>query len=163
MNIEFISLDEPSSCHLLVPLEDLLKRSDQSSILISKKKCSSKSVDDLLLYQHTNQFNAEQTLDLSCLADDDDQVDYFPQRSRSAPTSPNRIYEKELAAFIDCDQPAQQFSADNFVFNVDLSNPNEASQSSHSKLAIFFVGLSTLFDLIYVSCRKTMKSFMIHL
>lgn len=144
------SLDEPSSCHLLVALEDLLKRSDQTSRLISKKKnYQSKSVDDILLYQQDKQSsNATITrteFDLSGLADDDDDddsLDFSNQRSRSAPISPNKIYEKELAAFIDCDQPTQQYPTDNFIFNIDLSNPNESSQSSNSKLAIFFVSIS---------------------
>ena len=45
----FIHLEESSSRHLLVALEDLLKRSHQNSTSISKIKYSSKSADDLLI------------------------------------------------------------------------------------------------------------------
>ena len=149
-----ISLDEPSSCHLLGALEDLLKRSDQTSsqsVSKKKKKTRSKSVDDLLLSQHRIVNSNPSTitrieLDLSGIDADDDELTNLPyQQSRSAPISPTKIYEKELAAFIDCDQIIEQYPADNFVFNIDLSDSNETSQVLNSKLDIFFVCLSFSF------------------
>jgi len=157
--IYFIRLEEPSSRHLLVALEDLLKRSHNSSTFTSKIKYKSKSVDDLLIYRrHQNEktsqistnnddnniSNTTQTeFDLSGIAydDDDDETNEYEQRSRSAPASPTKIYDKELAAFIDCDQQQQQSSADNFVYNIDLSDSNETSHPLNSRLAIFFVCL----------------------
>ena len=154
--VDFISLDEPSSYHLLGALEDLLKRSDQTCQSGSKKnnKSRSKSVDDLLLYQRHSIIDSNSStittgieLDLSGIGDSDDnetnEWNFLHQCSRSAPISPTKIYEKELAAFIDCDQTTEQYSADNFIFNVDLSNSNDPPQTSNSsKLAIFFVSIS---------------------
>jgi len=51
----FILLEEPSSRHLLVALEDLLNRSHNSSTFISKIKYRSKSVDDLRIHQRYRQ------------------------------------------------------------------------------------------------------------
>ncbi|CAF4580702.1 unnamed protein product, partial [Rotaria magnacalcarata] len=58
------------------------------------------------------------------------------QRSRSAPVSPTKIYDKELAAFIECEQ--QQSIADNFVYNIGLSDDQQTVHQQNSRLAIFF-------------------------
>jgi hypothetical protein len=60
-----------------------------------------------------------------------------PPRSHSAPVSPTKFYDKELAAFIQCEQ--QQH--DSFVYNIDLSDTNETIHQPHSRTAIFFVSL----------------------
>ncbi len=70
--------------------------------------------------------------------DDDEYNLSLIQQSRSAPASPTKIFDKELAAFIDCDQQERQFIGDDFVYDIDLS---ETSHSPNSKLGIFFVSL----------------------
>ncbi|CAM4869363.1 unnamed protein product [Rotaria socialis] len=149
--------EESSSRHLLIALEDLLKRSHNSSTLISKIKYQSKSrsVDDLLINRryrqgkdrdistnHDTSNNISNTtrveLDLSGIGHDDEsnENDLEIQRSRSAPVSPTKIYDKELAAFIECEQ--QQSIADNFVYNIDLSDDQQTVHQPNSRLAIFF-------------------------
>ncbi|CAF1598921.1 unnamed protein product [Rotaria magnacalcarata] len=149
--------EESSSRHLLIALEDLLKRSHNSSTLISKIKYQSKSrsVDDLLIHRryrqgedqnistnHDTSNNISNTtrveLDLSGIGHDDESYenDLEIQRSRSAPVSPTKIYDKELAAFIECEQ--QQSIADNFVYNIDLSDDQQTVHQQNSRLAIFF-------------------------
>jgi hypothetical protein len=150
----FTHLEEPSSRHLLVALEDLLKRSHNSSTVISKIKYQSKSVDDLLIHRR-HQREKEQDIsnttrtefDLSGIGYDEENDDYDLQiqRSQSAPVSPTKIYDKELAAFIQSDQLYQETIGDNFVYNIDLSDSDENSHQPNSRLAIFFV---SLFDLI---------------
>ncbi|CAF3096245.1 unnamed protein product [Rotaria sp. Silwood2] len=146
--------EESSSRHLLVALEDLLKRSHNSSTFTSKIKYQSKSVDDLLINRRYRQEKYQQTstdddnnniskttrpeLDLSGIGSDEEtnEYDLETQRSRSAPVSPNQIYDKELAAFIDCEQ--QQSTVDSFVYNIDLSDQNENTHQPNSRIAIFF-------------------------
>ncbi|CAF3642028.1 unnamed protein product [Rotaria sordida] len=146
--------EESSSSHLLVALEDLLKRSHNSSTFISKIKYQSKSVDNLLINRQYRQEKYRQTstgddnnnisittrpeLDLSCIGSDEENNEYDLeiQRSRSAPISPTRIYDKELGAFIDCEQ--QQSITDSFVYNIDLSDQNESTHQPNSRIAIFF-------------------------
>lgn len=164
-----IHLEESSSRHLLVALEDLLKRSHNSSISISNIKYQSKSVDDLLIHRRhqkeqnqqissdndgNNVSNTTRTeFDLSGITYDDDydednEYDLQTQRSRSAPSSPTKIYDKELAAFIDCDQQhhhQQQSITDNFVYNIDLSDSDETPHPLNSRLAIFFVSLFNIY------------------
>jgi hypothetical protein len=167
----FILLEEPSSRHLLVALEDLLNRSHNSSTFISKIKYQSKSVDDLRIHQRyrqkkdpqisteNNDNNISNTtrteFDLSEIAyddddDDDDEDNLQTQRSRSAPASPTKIDDKELAAFIECDH--QQLIADNFVYNIDLSDSNETSQPLNSRLDIFFVNLINIYIIESFNC-----------
>jgi len=148
-----------------VALEDLLNRGHNSSTFISKIKYQSKSLDDLLIYRRhqqdknlkisidNNDNNISNTtrteLDLSGIAYDDDEEEDNEynleiQRSRSEPASPTKIYDKELAAFIECDQQQQQQQqtiTDNFIYNIDLSDSNETSHTLNSRLAIFFVSL----------------------
>lgn len=155
----FILLEESSSRHLLVALEDLLKRSHNSSISISKIKYQSKSADDLLLNrrhcqqkeQKISTYDVNNTskttrieLDLSGIEyeDEDNEYDSETPRSRSAPVSPTKIYDKELAAFIECEQ--QQSAGDNFVYNIDLSDDTQVVHPPNSRLAIFFVSLFCL-------------------
>ncbi|CAF4828122.1 unnamed protein product [Rotaria sp. Silwood1] len=144
--------EESSSRHLLIALEDLLKRSHNSPIHISKIKYQSKSVDDLLInrqniYKQTstvndNNNNISKTilpeLDLSGIGsyEENNEYDLEIQRSRSAPVSPTKIYDKELGAFIDCEQ--HQSITDSFVYNIDLSDQNENIHQPNSRLAIFF-------------------------
>lgn len=86
--------------------------------------------------------------------DDDDDVENRPHtnddydlqlpRSRSAPVSPTQFYDKELAAFIQCEQQQQQMMADSFVYNIDLSDTNEnGAHQTLSRAAIFFVRLAS--------------------
>ncbi|CAF1066722.1 unnamed protein product [Adineta ricciae] len=140
--------EEPSSRHLLFALEDLLERSHkQQSLILSKRKYQSKSADDLCVRgrhgTRVDQNNSSGTLielDLSGVsAENNLYYDYSVQRSRSAPISAADIYDKELAAFIQCDQQEKQSAADNFVYNIDLSDVNEeTSRQLNSKIAVFF-------------------------
>jgi hypothetical protein len=75
--------------------------------------------------------------------DNDDERDLRLQRSHSAPVSPTKVYDKEFAAFIECEQQ-QQLMTDSFVYNIDLSDTNQTTHQSHSRTAIFFVSLLQL-------------------
>lgn len=86
--------------------------------------------------------------------DDDDEHDLRLQRCYSAPVSPTRIYDKELAAFIECEQQQQQMMGDSFVYNIDLSDTNETTHQSHPRSAIFFV---SLYIVIFRSTRIDLK------
>jgi hypothetical protein len=104
-------------------------------------------VDDLLLYREEKKTSYSTTTrtqynlsNIECDNDDDNEYDDSSiQYSRSAPSSPTKIYAKELAAFIDCDQIDQELMTDNFIYNIDLSDSNEISHKSNSKFSIFFV------------------------
>jgi hypothetical protein len=99
-------------------------------------------------------------LDLSGIAYDDEEEEYNLdiQRSRSAPTSPTKIYDKEFAAFIECDQ--QQSITDNFIYNIDLSDSNETSHTLNSRLAIFFVSLVNISsNNLFIDFCRTMMIF----
>ncbi len=161
----FIHLEESSSCHLLGALEDLLKRSHNCSTYISRIKYQSKSLDDLLIHRRHQQeistnnddqnvSNTTRTeLDLSGIGYDEenDEYDLQIQQSRSAPASPTKIYDKELAAFIQSDQQQQETSGDNFIYNIDLSDLNETPHQQNSRLDIFFVCLfSRINQVIYL-------------
>ncbi|CAF1355104.1 unnamed protein product [Adineta steineri] len=147
--------EESSSRHLLFALEDLLKRSHSNSIFTSKIKYQSKSVDDLLIHRRhrrENSTNDSNNISIATLTnldsfeieyDDDDEennndYDSHLQRSRSTPILSKEIYDKELAAFVQCDQQQQQSTIDNFVYNIDLSDPNDTSDQLQSRLAVFF-------------------------
>lgn len=153
-----IHLGESSSCHLLTTVENRLKQT-------SKKKFQSKSLDDLSLnhhrYRQINDNHVSNTtrteMDLSGIgcdnhmnhnnnSNDDNDNDLKPQRSQSAPVSPTKIYDKEFAAFIQCEQQQQQqeLISNSFVYNIDLSDTNETSHQVHSRTAIFFVSILLL-------------------
>ena len=164
--IYFIPLEESSSCHLLGALEDLLKRSHNDSTFTKNIKYCSKSLDDLLINRrkqclrtinndsddNNNISSTTRTaFDLTDIGydddDDDDEDNEYnleTQRSRSAPVSPTKIYDKQLTAFMQCDQSAQQSLLDNCVHNVDLSDSDKHLHQSHSRKIILFVRLFIL-------------------
>lgn len=170
-------LDEPSSCHLLYALEDLLKRSEQHAPAIAKIKYQSKSVDDLFLRRRRRDADERPSsepdgnissralieLDLSGLAageDDERGDDLLSQRSRSAPILSQELYERELAAFVQGDSTQQQPSlTDSFVYNVDLSDSDQGARQVNSKIAIFFVSdlSSTPPPSLAVTFRRTIS------
>ena len=76
--------------------------------------------------------------ELNCVENDRDFGQQSP-RSRSAPVSPTQIYDKEFAAFLQCEQQQQQIIADNFVYNMDLSDTIETAHYPHSRADFLFV------------------------
>jgi hypothetical protein len=144
-------------------VEDLLNQPHTHSSKSSLIKSQSKSLDDIQIHQqhrrkqlnNNHVSNTTRTeMDLSgigCNNDleideylSDNEDDQRPQRSQSAPVSPTKIYDKELAAFIQCEQQQQQqqLISDSFIYNIDLSDTNETSHQPHSRTAIFFVSYS---------------------
>jgi len=85
---------------------------------------------------------------------DDDERDLRLQRSHSAPVSPTKVYDKEFAAFIECEQQQQQLMTDSFVYNIDLSDTNQTTHQSQSRTAIFFVSLLQLISYYYLVKQK---------
>jgi hypothetical protein len=135
-------LGDISSHHLLATVEDLLKQPK------AQIKFQSKSLDDLRISQEIDDNHVSNTtrteMDLSgigcCNIEmNNNQDDLKSQRSQSAPVSPTKFYDKELAAFLQCEQ--QQLLTDNFVYNIDLSDTNETSHQPQLRTAIFFVSL----------------------
>ena len=125
---------ESSSRHLLVALENLLKRSHHRFTSIAKRRYQSKSVNDLLIYRrNSNEQNVSHTtrteLDLSDIGCEQNETnnDLPIQRSRSAPISPTKIYEQELAGFIHGEDQHYDSFTDHFIFNIDLSHSNETT------------------------------------
>ncbi len=141
-----IHLEDASSRHLLITVEDLLKQT-------SKRKFQSKSLGDLQISRQTDDNRVSNTtrteMDLSGIGGcdnyikDNDDNDLRSQRSQSAPVSPTKIYDKELAAFIQCEQQQQQqqIISDSFVYNIDLSDTDKTVHQPHSRTSIFFVSL----------------------
>ncbi len=126
-------------------MEDLLKQT-------SKRKFQSKSLGDLQIPRQTDDNRVSNTtrteMDLSGIGDCDNYIkdnddDLKSQRSQSAPVSPTKIYDKELAAFIQCEQQQQQqqIISDSFVYNIDLSDTDETVHQPHTRTSIFFVSL----------------------
>jgi len=98
----------------------------------------------LLLHRCEQNVNVTQfEFDLSRIETDNESEynrEHSFQQSRSAPVSPTRIYEQELAAFVDCEQGSyQQTSTGNFVYNIDLSDNEDKVHEPNSKLALFFL------------------------
>ncbi len=127
-------------------MEDLLNQTSR------RNQFQSKSLDDLRLNEQTDDNHVSNTarteIDLSDIGCDnhinigDNEDDLKSQRSQSAPVSPTKIYDKELAAFIQYEQQQQQqLIGDSFVYNIDLSDTNETNHQPHSRTAIFFVSL----------------------
>ena len=144
----FIHLGEQSSDHFLTPTEDLIS---QTHSTLSHIKFQSKSLDDIQIHRR-KQINSDHVsnttrteMDLSGIGcnninnSDIDEYDIRPQRSQSAPVSPTKFYDKELAAFIQCEQQQKELISDSFVYNIDLSDTNETSNQPHLRTAIFFV------------------------
>jgi hypothetical protein len=85
--------------------------------------------------------NNDLEFDENLLNNDNNEYDLRPQRSQSAPVSPTKVYDKELASFIQCEQQQQQFIRDCFVYNIDLSDTIETTHQPHSRTEIFFVSI----------------------
>ncbi|CAF0996293.1 unnamed protein product [Rotaria sordida] len=148
--------EEPLSHNLFIPIENSLKQTDNNSKKILKIKFQSKSLDDLRLHrecqhQQTDDNYVSNTtrteIDLSTIGCnmnidinekqlyDDDKYDLREQKCQSAPVSPTKIYDKELATFIECEQ---KLITDSFVYNIDLSDTNDITCQPQARTAIFF-------------------------
>ncbi|CAF2667301.1 unnamed protein product [Rotaria sp. Silwood2] len=153
----FIPLGESSSHHLSVSIDNSLKQIHNNSKKILQIKFQSKSLDDLRLHrecqrQQTDDNYVSNTtrteMDLSTIGCnmnididekqlyDDNKHDLREQKSQSAPVSPTKIDDKELATFIQCEQ---KLITDSFVYNMDLSNVNDITRQPRARTAIFFV------------------------
>lgn len=161
--ILFISSGDQSSRHLTTSIENSSKQIPVNSIVASKSKFQSKSFEDLRLRPQNQQNNDNHVsngtrteMDLSTIGCNenrifdekklyyDDEHDPQEQKSQSAPVSPTKVYDKELATFIQCEQ---QLITDSFIYNIDLSNTNEATHQPQTRATIFNVC-----GLVNVSC-----------
>ena len=153
-------LVEPLSDQVFVALEGTAATTCSNTSRRAYPRWQSKSLDDLQLAQRrerspTDENHVSNTtrteMDLSGIGCDQNDLhcaenghDYDQQspRSRSAPVSPTQIYDKEFAAFLQCEQQQQQIIADNFVFNMDLSDTIETGHYPHSRAEFLFVSTS---------------------
>ncbi|CAF3597370.1 unnamed protein product [Rotaria sp. Silwood1] len=148
---------EPSSHHLLFPFENSLKQTHNNTNKTVQIKFQSKSLDDLRVHrecqrQQTDDNYVSNTtrteMDLSAIGcnvnidinekqlyDDNNKHDIREQKSQSAPVSPTKIYDKELATFIQCEQ---KLITDSFVYNIDLSDVNDITRQPQASTAIFY-------------------------
>jgi hypothetical protein len=159
----FLHLEDLSSHHLSATVEDRLPKNSGTK---SRIKFRSKSLDDLIM-NRPSQSNDDQSIsnttrtemDLSGIGcpinkEIDNLTDNYlqPPTSQSAPVSPTKIHDKEFDAFIQNEQ--QQLIADNFVYNIDLSDTNESTHQPHSRREIFFVSLSSNKDSLIKTNHK---------
>ncbi|CAF2187449.1 unnamed protein product [Rotaria magnacalcarata] len=140
--------------HFIVPIEeDSLRQTRNNSTKTSLIRFQSKSLDDLRLRRECQHKQADSNhvtnttrteIDLSTIGCnynnnkiqfyEDNEHDLPGQKSQSAPVSPTKVYDTELATFIQCEH---KLVTDSFVYNVDLSDTNETIRQPQARSAIF--------------------------
>ncbi|CAM4799360.1 unnamed protein product [Rotaria magnacalcarata] len=152
--------------HFIVPIEeDSLRQTQNNSTKTSLIRFQSKSLDDLRLRRECQHKQADSNhvtnttrteIDLSTIGCnynnnkiqfyEDNEHDLPGQKSQSAPVSPTKVYDTELATFIQCEH---KLVTDSFVYNVDLSDTNETIRQPQARSAIFLDDDCVLDDIAY--------------